>query len=140
MMELIAEPKVQEIISAYPTEAQQKLMELRQLIIDTASEIGGIKKIRETLKWGEPSYVVNKGSTIRIDWKKKNPEFCAVYFICSTSLVSTFRILYSDALEFEDNRAILLPINEPTPTNVLKHCLSLALTYHNIKDLPMLGA
>lgn len=139
-MELIIEPKVQEIFTTYPAEASEKLYELRQLIIDAAYEIYDIKKMRETLKWGEPSYVVNKGSTIRIDWKRSNPEYCAVYFICSTNLVATFRTIYSDELEFQENRAILIPISGQISTKALKHCITLALTYHRVKNLPMLGA
>ena len=139
-MEFIPDPKSEAIINSYPPEASDKLYALKELIVNTASETDGIKKMRETLKWGEPSYVVNKGSTIRIDWKKRNPDYCAIYFICSTSLVATFRIIFGDELEFEDNRAILIPIQGQIPTKALKQCITLALTYHHVKHLPLLGA
>lgn len=139
-MEFIPDPKSEAIINSYPPEASDKLYALKQLIVNTASETNGIKKMRETLKWGEPSYVVNKGSTIRIDWKKANPEYCAIYFICSTNLVETFKTIYGPRFEYEGIRALLFPINKPLPVKELKHCLSLALSYHKVKHLPLLGA
>lgn len=58
---------------------RKNLMFLRQLTLETASEIEGINKLEETLKRGEPSYLVKGGSTIRMDWKKANPEVCHVF-------------------------------------------------------------
>ena len=42
-----------------------------------------LKELEETLKWGEPSYLVKKGSTIRMDWKSKAPNQYAMYFKCT---------------------------------------------------------
>ena len=112
---------------------------LRQLVFDTASEIEGIGEIEETLKWGEPSYVVKAGSTIRMDWKSANPKQYAMYFHCKTKLVDTFKELYRNKLRFEGNRAIVFDINDEVPFEELKHCISLSLTYHKRKKLPMLG-
>jgi len=67
-------PKVEIKFEAYPKEVRNKLEYLRKLIIETATEIETIEEIEETLKWGEPSYLVKKGSTIRIDWKAKTPN------------------------------------------------------------------
>ena len=81
-------PKVEEKFQSYPKEIKEKLTYLRQLIIETASEIDAIEALEETLKWGEPSYLVKKGSTIRIDWKTKTPEQYAMYFKCTSKSVS----------------------------------------------------
>lgn len=97
-------------------------------------------EIEETLKWGEPSYLTKNGSTIRIGWKKKNPEQYAMYFHCKTKLVDTFKELYRNNFKFEGNRAIIFGINEKIATEELKHCILMSLNYHNIKHLPMLGA
>ncbi|MCP3684922.1 MAG: DUF1801 domain-containing protein, partial [bacterium] len=110
----------------------------RQLVIDTASEIKGINVLEETLKWGEPSYLTKSGSTIRMDWKSTIPGQYAIYFNCNTLLVETFKELYIDKFMFEGNRAIVFKINDEIPVGELKHCISLALTYHKIKHLPML--
>jgi len=115
-------------------------MYLRQLVFDAASETDGVGEVEETLKWGEPSYLVKGGSTIRMDWKNKNPDQYAVYFNCKTSLIETFRELYGDKFNFEGNRAIIFSDHDPIPDEVLKHCFSLSLTYHKIKNLPLLGA
>jgi len=117
----------------------KKLLFLRQLILETASETDGIDKIEETVKWGEPSYLTKNGSTVRIDWKKSNPKQYAMYFHCKTKLVDTFKEIYSGLFNFEDNRAIVFSENDEIPVEELKHCIMLSLTYHNIKHLSMLG-
>ncbi|WP_197081789.1 hypothetical protein [Paenibacillus sp. E194] len=62
----IENTKVAAVFEHYPLHIQGKLFFLRQLILDTASETDGVGSVEETLKWGEPSYVMKKGSTIRI--------------------------------------------------------------------------
>jgi hypothetical protein len=131
--------KVEEIFNHYPKEIAPKMLFLRQLIFDTASATGCKNNIEETLKWGEPGYVTKNGSTIRIDWKKKNPEQYAIYFNCKTKLVDTFKELYQNDFKFEGNRAIVFGINEKLAINELKHCISMALNYHKLKHLPLLG-
>ena len=63
-----------------------------------------------------------------------------MYFNCNTSLVDTFRELYGDVFMFEGNRAIVFGEADEIPVAELKHCISLALTYHRVKRLPLLGA
>ena len=60
-------------------------------------------KIKETLKWGEPSYLTKNGSTLRIDWKKTNPNHYSMYFNCKTKLIITFKELFSDKFDFVAN-------------------------------------
>ncbi|GIO08686.1 hypothetical protein J31TS6_47140 [Brevibacillus reuszeri] len=95
--------------------------------------------MEEVLKWGEPSYVTKKGSTIRIGWKKSIPNRYALYFNCNTSLVETFREIYRDTFNFEGNRAIVFDDEAVFLIDELKQCISAALTYHTRKHLPMLG-
>lgn len=139
-MELTTDPKVKAVFNDYPKSVQSQLLYLRELVISVASEIDGLEKLEETLKWGEPSYLTENGSTLRMDWKEKNPEQYAIYFKCTSSLVPTFKTIYSDKFEFEGNRAIIFKLNEKIPEAELKHCVSMALTYHKIKQLPLLGA
>ena len=112
---------------------------LRELIIKTANEIEEITDLEETLRWGEPSYLVKKGSTIRIDWKSKTPNQYAMYFKCTSKLVPTFIEVYGDIFRYENNRAILFNISEKIPEKELKECIEMALTYHSIKNKPLLG-
>lgn len=137
-MELIVNPKVTETYQSFPKDVRKKLFFLRKIVIDTARETEGVNKLEETLKWGEPSYISNIGSTIRIN-KCKNSEEYALYFICSTTLVETFRVLYGGQLRFEDNRGIIFKLYDELPIDEITQCVKLALTYKKIKHLPLLG-
>lgn len=128
-----------ELIESYPKSVQKQLTLVRAMIVAVAQEIDGLESMEETLKWGEPSYLTKYGSTVRMDWKKKNPEQYALYFQCTSKLVPTFKILYKDSFQFEGNRAIVFGLKEKIPKNELKQCIRMALTYHKIKHLPLLG-
>ena len=99
-------PQVELKFQAYPKEIGIKLMYLRGLIIKTATENPTIFELEETLKWGEPSYLTKKGSTIRIDWKAKTPNQYAMYFKCTSKLVPTFKEVYGDIFRYEKKPGI----------------------------------
>lgn len=139
-MELISDPKVQIVFDHYPKSVKTQLLKLRKLVLTTASNIESLEKLEETLKWGEPSYLTKHGSTIRMDWKKKNPAQFAIYFKCISKLVDTFKRLYGEKFQFEGKRAIVFQLQDNIPEVELKHCISMALTYHKVKHLPLLGA
>lgn len=139
-MELTSDPKVKEVFDRYPKSVRKQMLNLRGLILNTASEIDGLEKLEETLKWGEPSYLTKYGSTVRIDWKEKDPVVYAIYFKCTSSLVETFKTIYKDKFQFGGKRAILFQLDDKIPEIELKHCISLALRYHKVKQLPLLGA
>ena len=139
-MRLSTDPRVDPEFSDYKPLVRKKLKRLRRLILDTASGIPEIEEVEETLKWGEVSYLVKKGSTLRIDWKAKSPEQYAMYFKCTSNLVPTFKKLYGNTFNYENNRAIVFRLDEDVPVEELKHCIALALTYHRVKHLPLLGA
>jgi len=137
---------VSKVFDSYPDSVREKLLFLRQLILETALE-NGIDDLEETLKWGEPSYLTKKGSTVRIAWRKSYPNEYGIFFNCKTKLVDTFKEIYRDQFKFEGNRALLFSIdnidnpnfNKNIPVEELKHCIALSLTYRSIKHLPMLG-
>ena len=131
--------EVATVFENYPAHIRLKMLSLRQLVLDTASETDGVKGIEETLKWGEPSYLVKGGSTVRIDWKAKNPQYYAIYFNCKTKLVETFFEVYGNIFRYEGNRAIVFEENEKLPVAALRHCISISFTYHKRKHLPLLG-
>lgn len=136
---MIENQAVREIFDNYPREVLPQLLQLRQLIFEVAKERGLRDNIEETLKWGEPSYLSKKGSTVRLDWKESKPDRISLYFNCNTKLVDTFRAIFPDDLAFEDNRAIVLELGKELPVQELKTCILLALTYHTRKHLPLLG-
>lgn len=123
----------------YPAEIKPRLDYLRSLILETAAEMNGIEEIEETLKWGEPSYLVRKGSTVRIDWKPQSPNQYAMYFKCTSKLVPTFKALFGELFKYENTRAILFDLKEQVPKKELKTCIELALKYHMVKNKPLLG-
>ena len=139
-LELTSDPKVLAVFNNYPKDIKKQMFHLRELILKSASKIEGLEKLEETLKWGEPSYLTKHGSTLRIDWKAKNPRQYAMYFKCTSKLVSTFKTIYKDTFTFEGNRAIIFQLDDKIPEKALKHCITLTLTYHKIKHLPLLGA
>lgn len=139
-MELTSNPKVADIFDNYPKSVQKQMVQLRAIVIESAAEIEGLEALEETIKWGEPSYLTKHGSTVRMDWKAKTPQQFAMYFKCTSKLVPTFKTLYKDTFSFEGNRAIVFKQNDEIPKTELKHCISLALTYHKVKKLPLLGA
>ena len=130
---------IKEKLNLYPSNAREKLYEIRNLVYEVAKE-EQLGEITENLKWGEPSYSVKKGSPIRMDWKSKKPNQVSLYFNCKTTLVETFKEIYRGSLQFEGNREIVLPLSNSIPTNELKDCISKALRYHEIKHLPLLGS
>jgi len=132
-------PEVDLVFRNYPKEIKPKMECLRELILETAEGISSISALEETLKWGEPSYLVKKGSTIRIDYKEKTPNQYAIYFKCTSKLVPTFKEVYGDIFTYENNRAILFGLDEEVPTEALKECIELALCYHELKNLPRMG-
>jgi hypothetical protein len=138
-LKINSNPAVKLKFESYPDRVRTKLNYLRELIIAVASESETITGLEETLKWGEPSYLTKKGSTLRIDWKAKAPDQYAMYFKCTSLLVPTVKAIYGDLFTYEKNRAILFKIDNIVPENELKACINMALHYHLRKHLPLLG-
>ncbi len=124
---------------AYPKVARAKLQEIRKMIFDIAVA-EGLGEITEQLKWGEPSYSSKYGSPIRLDWKSKYPNQVSVFVNCKTVLIETYKEVYGNRLKYVGNREIAISLSKPTPLLELKGCLSMALQYHKLKKLPLLGA
>lgn len=138
-LEIITNPNVNLVFENYPEAVRGKMLQLKELVIETAKEIEGLDVLEETLKWGEPSYLTKYGSTLRMDWKPKMPHQYAMYFKCTSRLVETFKIMFKDDFEFEGNRAIVLKLEDKIPKEKLKKCIKATLTYHLVKKLPTLG-
>ncbi len=138
-LQINTSPKVEMVFNNYPDSVRSKLLHLRHLIIETANGIAEITTIEETIKWGEPSFLTKKGSTIRINQKKGEPNQYAMYFQCTSKLIPTFKMIYKDTFTFEGSRAMVFNINSKIPEEALKNCITAALMYHKVKHLPNLG-
>jgi hypothetical protein len=136
VIQSLKDTAVGEVFAGYPDELRSKLLRLRELILEVASETDSVGQLEETLKWGQPSYLTHhpkSGTTIRIDGINSNPRQYGIFVHCQTSLVPTYRELYSEILEFDGDRAIVFDMDSDPPEDVLRHCIELALTYHQAK-------
>jgi hypothetical protein len=123
------------IFADYSAGVRRKLLVLRELIFDTAAATEGVGKLQETLRWGEPSYLTTASgsrSTVRINAKGSGGQY-AMYVHCQTNLIETFRERYPGKFMFEKNRAIVFDNGDAVPTDELRHCIALALTYRDRK-------
>lgn len=125
------ETNVENVFNSYAVEYREPLLQIRRLIYETASNIPEVGELQESLKWGQPSYSPIKartGSPVRLD--KFGEDKIAIFFHCQTNLVSRFKALFQEKLEFSANRAIILDPNIEIPINELSLCIEMALTYH----------
>jgi len=129
---------ISEVVKSYPKSAQRKFQEIRSLVFDVA-EANQLGEVTETLKWGEPSYLCKTGSTVRIHWRSKTPDSMGIFFNCNTVLIETFKEVFQDSLNYEGNRAVVIPLERQLPSDV-SSCLLMALNYHKLKKMPLLGA
>ena len=129
-------PAVAQVFDAYPPQVRRNMLTLRELVFKTAANTPGVGPLHETLKWGEPAYLTTQsksGSTVRMDWKAKQPEQYAMYFNCQTTLVETFKTLFPQDFQFDGNRAIIFKLTDTVPISELMFCVKAALTYHRKK-------
>ncbi|MFK7902088.1 MAG: DUF1801 domain-containing protein [Nitratireductor sp.] len=123
---------IEELYMAYAPDQRKALLEFRELIFQAANENNRVGKIEEALKWGQASFLTKTGSTIRID-KIKDSQDVAMYFICTTHLVDSFREIYPDTFNYVKGRSLYFAINQPYDQDALKHCITMALT-HKLKS------
>ena len=127
---------VAQVFHNYPQPWRSHLLALRAYLFVVAKK-HQVGRVQESLKWGEPSYLVKGGSPVRMAWNAKRPNQYGLYFQCQSKLVETFKILFGN-LTYEGNRAILFG-DEPFPSPEIESCLLLAFGYKKRIDLPLLG-
>jgi hypothetical protein len=124
---------VAEILRAYPKPLQAKLLGLRALIYKIAAETEGVGALEETVRWGQASYLTSaskSGSMIRMDRYRKEDSRCALYFLCRTTLVDSFKEMFGNTLAYEGNRAVILSVVGELNVPVISQCIEMALTYN----------
>ncbi len=132
---MLAKPSaaVAEILQKYPKPVQVKLHALRLLLYQCAAQTQGVGALEETVRWGQPSYLASaskSGSMIRIDRYRKDDTRCALYFLCQTTLVDSFKEMFGNALTYEGTRAVIVNVADEINTPLLSQCIELALTYN----------
>lgn len=138
-LKIRTDPRFAACLERYPSRVRRRIQDLRQLIHETARELDGVSELEETLKWGEPSFVTKRGSTLRIDWKEHSPDRYAVYFNCNTKLVPTSKQVFGSMFTYEKDRAIVFGLDDAVPVRALKQCIAASLNYHIVKGLENLG-
>ena len=123
---------VKKAFESFPAPVREKLILIRGLIFEEASRNPNVGAMRESLKWGQPSYVslLKSGSPIRLGMEKKNQDKFGLYVHCQTNLVETFKHIYPHAFTYGANRSILFKTDELIEEEPLRHCITIALTYH----------
>ena len=121
------------VFAAYPAPVRRRMLRLRALIFEVAARTDGVGVLTETLRWGEPAYRTEQtgsGSPVRLGFKPRSPDTLALHFICTTTLVTSFRREFEGELNFEGTRSIVFDVREALPLRPIKACLAAALTYH----------
>ncbi len=119
---------VENAFTAFPSPQRAHLMSLRDLIFNVAAKTEHVGAIKETLKWGQPSFVAKTGTPIRVGLSKIG-EY-AIYTHCQTSVISDFQKMFPHDFRYDGNRAILFGPAEPFPAATLSIFIHSALTYH----------
>ncbi|MEX0345704.1 MAG: DUF1801 domain-containing protein [Rhizobiaceae bacterium] len=124
-------PDVEAAYQAFREPVRGKLLDLRELAFEVEEQTEGAGPIVEELKWGQPSFVISgkHGSTFRLGEIPEGQATHALYFLCQTTLVGTFREHYGDVLDFKDNRAMVFLKGRDYPRDAIAHCMALAMTY-----------
>ena len=130
MMRRFENKDVEEKFLLFPDDRKNYLFHLRHLIFDVAEVDDRIGPLSEELRWGDPSYITaktNAGSTVRLGLSGRSKV--ALLFNCKTTLVEDFKVMYSDALEYSKNRAILIDPQSPPKDDILQNCVLASLIY-----------
>ena len=128
-------PEIRQVFANYEPQTKQVLLTIRKWIFEIAENSDEIGKIKECLKWGEPSYVTRapkSGTTLRLSRLKSSESEYGLFVHCQTSLIEEFRVAYPD-LKYDKNRGVIFDSREPIQTDVIKQFVYLALSYHSRK-------
>ena len=126
-----ANDEIAATFESYRPEISEKLLTIRAIIFKIAQQHSEIGRIVEALKWQEPSYLTDSpksGLTIRLS-TTQHAEIYAISVHCQSRLISDFKEVYPQ-LSYDNNRSILLNINDEIPTQLIAQFIYLALTYH----------
>ncbi len=121
---------VRSAFDAFPAEARQPLLQIRDLIFEVAAETPGVGPIEETLKWGQPAYLTpetRSGTTIRLGVPKSGGY--AVFTHCQSRVIPEFRSLFGDEFTYDGNRAVTFGPDDAVDLEKLRWLIRGALAY-----------
>jgi len=122
--------EVEAAITGYPDAVQERLLELRGLVLDVAAATPAAGRVEETLRWGQPSFVTEPrtGTTVRID-RVRGTDDVAVFTHCRTPLVDECRAAHGDLFDYDGTRGVILRAGRAVPVAELGEHVRAALTY-----------
>ncbi len=129
-MQKFKDPVVESVFDNYLMPERKALLQMRNLVFETAKQTDGVGPLTEALRWGQPSYITEQtgaGSLVRMDCFDGGK--IALFFYCQTTLVETYRNMFPDIFSYSKNQAIVINPTEPLAADELQTCLALALTY-----------
>lgn len=98
---------IKAVYDAIPEPQRTLLLTLRGLIFDCAQSVQA-GPVQEVLRWGQPSYIAPKGSSLRLGVAKTGQA--ALFAHCQSSLISTFAQRFQGDFLIEGNRAVYLDV------------------------------
>ncbi len=112
------------VFDAAPALPRAGMLALRTRILDQAARLD--VALREELRWGQPAYLSDTGSTLRLG-QPRSGGF-AIYAHCATSLIGDFA--QTCPCRTEKNRAVLFDSLQEAAAVPVELLISAALQYH----------
>lgn len=126
-----ANPAVKAVFDGFPDEIRAMALSLRGLIFDVAADTPQVGRLKEALRWGQPSYLTpetGSGSTLRIGPAKNGG--CALFAHCATDIISTYAARFHACERIEGNRAVIFKDTSEIVPDRLRLLVCHGLTYH----------
>lgn len=121
-------PQVAQAFDAFPDAARTGVMVLRGLILEVAAAEPEIGPVSEELRWGQPAYLVPKGTTLRLGVPKDGGF--AIYAHCQTTVISDYAAAFPGMDRIEGNRAVRFERADQIDAARMRLLIHAALTYH----------
>ncbi|GGA30547.1 DUF1801 domain-containing protein [Neptunicoccus cionae] len=119
-------PEVQAAFNSFPPAEQEKLLAVRRLIFDSAVAVEA-GAVTETLRWGQPAYLVKRGSSLRLGVGKTGQA--AIFAHCQSSIIGSFATAFGGDFALDGNRAVYLDRVGPEELEKLRFLILHGLQY-----------
>ncbi|WP_069301190.1 DUF1801 domain-containing protein [Neptunicoccus sediminis] len=122
-------PEVQAAFDTFAPEEREKLHVVRRLIFQCAVAIEA-GPVTETLRWGQPAYLVKRGSSLRLGIGKTGQA--AIFAHCQSSIISDFATVFGADFKLDGNRAVYLEKLGPEVLEKLQFLILHGLQYKRL--------
>ena len=126
-----ANQKVAAAYAAFPQDSLAIAIALRELVLETARTMPEVGPVTESLKWGQPSYVVKKGTALRIAVPKGGG--CGLYAHCQSGVIAHYAATVAGPDKIDGTRGVIFQTVDDVVPERLRLLIRHALTYHKAK-------